>query len=182
MQEKKEYQIVAAQEQDIKKVAWLYDSVLEWEVGKENFSGWEPGEYPQEWTARELFRDGGLYCIFDGEKVIASAGYDSRYDDCFERINWSRDISAEQTLVIHTLTVHPDYRRLGLGEKLMRFGFQLVRDRGLKGVRIDTNAGNLPALRLYQRLGYTEAGRLSDNVHYDGDRMTYVFLEWYTEE
>ena len=50
---------------------------------------------------------------------------------------------------------------------------------GLEGIRIDTWVENTPALKLYHKLGYRDVAVLSDNVHYEGDRMAYQFLEWY---
>lgn len=175
-----QYQIVLAEEKDIPKIAQLYDAITKAETEGENFSGWEQGEYPQEWTAKQLFEAGGLYCIFDDTgKIIASAAYDNCHDDCYAKVNWKNSIPNEQTLCIHTLAVHPDYRRLGLGEKMMRFGFEKTKELGLEGIRIDTWVNNFPGLRLYHRLGYQDAQILSDNVHFDGDQMEYQFLEWY---
>ena len=181
--EEQEYSIVLATLQDVPKIAQLYDAITATEAQGENFSGWEQGEYPQEWTAKELLSAGGLYCIFDesGETVIASAAYDNCHEDCYSLVEWEKKIPNEKTLCIHTLAVHPDYRRWGLGEKLMRFGFEKVRELGLEGIRIDTWVNNLPGLRLYHRLGYQDAQVLSENVHYDGDTMAYQFLEWYPD-
>ena len=181
--EEQEYSIVLATSKDVLKIARLYDAITAAEAQGKNFSGWEQGEYPQEWTAKELLSAGGLYCIFDknGETAIASAAYDNRHEDCYSLIKWEKEIPNEKTLCIHTLAVHPDYRCLGLGEKMMRFGFEKAKELGLEGIRIDTWVNNLPGLRLYHRLGYRDAQVLSENVHYDGDRMAYQFLEWYPD-
>ena len=175
--------ILPALESDIPKIAQLYDDITEAEAAGQNFSGWEKGEYPEEWTARELYERGGLYVVLDatGRKVIASAAYDNDHEPCYERVAWSRPIPSEQTLCVHTLAVHPDCRGRGLGEKLMRFGFEQASERHLAGVRIDTWVGNEPGLRLYHRLGYRDAGVLEQDVHYSGDRMASQFLEWYGE-
>ena len=66
-----------------------------------------------------------------------------------------------------------------MGEAMMRFGFEMAEKLGLKGIRIDTWVENTPALKLYHKLGYRDVAVLSDNVHYEGDRMAYQFLEWY---
>ena len=176
--------MVPAVEEDLPKLGELYDLITLREAEGENFSGWAQGEYPQEWTARELFETGGLYVLLDENsgKLIASAAYDNQHDDAYQRVRWSRDIPNDRTLCVHTLAVHPDYRRKGLGEQLMRFGVVQMRRQGLQGIRIDTWVGNLPGLRLYHRLGYRDAGILNQNVHYEGDTMAYQFLEWYDEE
>ena len=136
--------------EDLPKLGALYDIITRREAQEGNFSGWAVGEYPQEWTARELFEAGGLYVLLDEDsgELIGSAAYDNRHDDAFEQVRWSQDIPNDRTLCIHTLAVHPDYRRRGLGEQLMRFGVEQMRRQGLLGIRIDTWVGNLPGLRL----------------------------------
>lgn len=176
--------IFPAVEEDLPKLGALYDIITRREAQEGNFSGWAVGEYPQEWTARELFEAGGLYVLLDEDsgELIGSAAYDNRHDDAFEQVRWSRDIPNDRTLCIHTLAVHPDYRRRGLGEQLMRFGVEQMRRQGLLGIRIDTWVGNLPGLRLYHRLGYRDVNILNQNVHYEGDTMAYQFLEWYDRD
>lgn len=169
-----------ATEQDIPTIAALYDRITEREAKGTNYSGWAQGEYPMEWTARELLEAGGLYCMTDQSgKVVASAAYDNRHDSCYDDVVWGKDIPSEQTLCIHTLAIDPDCRGQGLGEAMMRFGFEMAEKLGLKGIRIDTWVENTPALKFYHKLGYRDVAVLSDNVHYEGDRMAYQFLEWY---
>lgn len=49
-----------ATEQDIPAIAALYDRITEREAKETNYSGWAQGEYPMEWTARELLEAGGF--------------------------------------------------------------------------------------------------------------------------
>lgn len=59
--------------------------------------------------------------------------------------------------IIVTLGVDPDWRRRGLGERLMRAceaRFELPR------FRLQVRKSNTPAIRLYQKLGYTIVDRL----------------------
>jgi len=61
----------------------------------------------------------------------------------------------------------------------MRFAQQQAQQNGMEGVRIDTGVGNLPGLHLYHRLGFADVQTLQQDVHYEGDRTEYQFLEWY---
>ena len=51
------------------------------------------------------------------------------------------------------LVVHPDFRRQGLGKNLLRQLFRTFRDRGEPHVDLKVEAGNVPAIRLYERVG-----------------------------
>ncbi len=59
------------------------------------------------------------------------------------------------------LAVHPDARRLGLGENLLRQVFQTFRTKGASAVDLKVETGNASAIRLYERAGMYR-------VSYDG--------------
>ena len=51
------------------------------------------------------------------------------------------------------LAVHPDFRRLGIGGCLLRQVFGAFRARGASNIDLKVDAGNAPAIRLYERVG-----------------------------
>ena len=51
------------------------------------------------------------------------------------------------------LVVHPDFRRQGLGKNLLLQLFRTFQDRGEPHVDLKVEAGNEPAIRLYERVG-----------------------------
>ena len=62
-------------------------------------------------------------------------------------------------LVIHTLTMAPEMSGRGYGTRMVRFAMEEARRRGCTVMRLDTYVGNLPAQRLYAKLGFRIAGR-----------------------
>ena len=63
----------------------------------------------------------------------------------------------EHLLVLHTLVVDPTIARHGYGTQFVRFYARRARALGCTVLRIDTNAKNAAARRLYARLGFREA-------------------------
>ena len=51
------------------------------------------------------------------------------------------------------LAVHPDFQRQGVGEGLLRQVFRTFRRRGAPHLDLKVEAGNAPAIRLYERVG-----------------------------
>ena len=51
------------------------------------------------------------------------------------------------------LAVHPNARRLGIGENLLRRVFQNFKARNASAVDLKVETGNVEAIRLYRRLG-----------------------------
>lgn len=56
---------------------------------------------------------------------------------------------------IHALWVDPDHRRQGLGETVVRAMATLARDHRMPSMMLQVEAGNTPAIALYQGLGFT---------------------------
>jgi ribosomal-protein-alanine N-acetyltransferase len=59
---------------------------------------------------------------------------------------------------IATVASHPDWRGCGLGQRLMLALLDAAMARGAATSTLEVRAGNLPARRLYEKLGYEVAG------------------------
>ncbi|MBG0789985.1 MAG: ribosomal protein S18-alanine N-acetyltransferase [Desulfovibrionaceae bacterium] len=56
------------------------------------------------------------------------------------------------------LAVHPDFRRRGLGEKLLRECFRVCIEENVGKSFLDVKISNEPALGLYRKFGYKQIG------------------------
>ena len=57
---------------------------------------------------------------------------------------------------LHILGVHPEFRRRGLGYRLMLEAMGRLRQNGFKRVELDMDSLNSRALPLYEQLGFRE--------------------------
>jgi [ribosomal protein S18]-alanine N-acetyltransferase len=55
---------------------------------------------------------------------------------------------------ITNLGVHPRYQRQGIGEAVVRRGLEVARDTGCLKATLEVRPSNLPAVRLYEKLGF----------------------------
>ena len=62
----------------------------------------------------------------------------------------------ENEIIGHVIAiaVHPEHRRKGIGRKLMETVLQEFKKLGVKKVYLEVRVNNLPALRLYEKLGF----------------------------
>ena len=61
-------------------------------------------------------------------------------------------------MVLHTLTIDPNTGGKGYGKAFAAFYEQYARENGCSYLRMDTNARNKTARKMYAGLGYWEAG------------------------
>ncbi|MBE6958330.1 MAG: ribosomal-protein-alanine N-acetyltransferase [Ruminococcaceae bacterium] len=59
---------------------------------------------------------------------------------------------------VMNVAVHPDYRRQGIGEKLMLALTDTLREKGIKYLMLEVRQSNAPAIALYEKLGFTQVG------------------------
>jgi ribosomal protein S18 acetylase RimI-like enzyme len=78
--------------------------------------------------------------------------------DEYSDLKWS---SPQKRMVIHRMSVHPEYRRTGLGSELMKFAEILARSRGCPYIRTDTNSKNEKMKTLFTKFGYTFIGEVN---------------------
>jgi len=60
---------------------------------------------------------------------------------------------------IATIATHPDFRKQGIGEKLLSFTLQSAKGEGAVTSFLEVREGNTAALMMYHKFGYVESGR-----------------------
>ena len=144
---------------DIPQVAAIYDRILTEEEQGRAVVGWIRGVYPTERTARDALEAGTLFVLEQEGKIAAAAKIDRNQVPEYDNAPWRYpDAPDSQVMVLHTLVVDPAFAGRGCGKQFVAFYEEHARACGCPYLRMDTNAKNAAARRLYSRLGYWEAG------------------------
>ncbi len=158
--------ICLAVKDDVNEVANLYDVANEYYQKRVNYSGWEKGIYPVIDDAKSAFDEECLYVVRmagkdknDGE-IVASIVLNSTYDDAYHDVKWNIRLDSADVLVIHTLVVHPEYRKYGIAKKLIDFAHEIAIKQSKKAIILDTYEKNLPAINLYEQCGFNYVGQV----------------------
>jgi len=59
---------------------------------------------------------------------------------------------------IATIAVHPEYRQLGIGKRLLAYALRAARWQGMHTATLEVRAGNLAAQAMYCKFGFVIAG------------------------
>jgi [ribosomal protein S18]-alanine N-acetyltransferase len=110
-------------------------------AGEENiFAGWEQSERPYPWTARQ----------FLGTDVSRTLVWDEKGAP---RGFASLQLVGEEAYLLNIM-VDPALRRTGRGERMLQKVMIVARRKGASRMLLDVEAGNKPALALYQKAGF----------------------------
>ena len=143
---------------DISGIAAIYDRILTEEEAGRASVGWVRGVYPTEASAREALEAGELFVMAEEGVLTAAARINQTQVPVYSRVPWRWQAPPERVMVLHTLVVDPAFAGRGCGKQFVAFYEEHARACGCPYLRMDTNAKNAAARRLYSRLGYWEVG------------------------
>lgn len=131
-------EIKLAETREIKIIYDFYEEVCKELEGAKYSPLWQIGFYP---------------CLADIENHISNKNMyisviDGRIASAMATVNHG-DYSS-----LHLFAVHSDFRNQHLGKQMMNKLFEISKERGNSRIILDVVKGNLPAERLYQKMGF----------------------------
>lgn len=146
--------IEKANERDIEELERLYDDLNDYFAVSVNYPGWIKGIYPVRETAEEGIKEENLFVLRMDNRIAGSIILNHKPEDAYQQVKWLIESDYSDVVVIHTLVVHPDFMKKGVGNKLMEFADIYCRETGMRSIRLDVSIDNLPAIALYEKHGY----------------------------
>ena len=99
------------------------------------------------------------FVAIENNVIIGGVNIDKDQDKTYLDINW--EDTSDSFLVVHRLAVKEEFWKKKIGKKLMVFAENMVLEKGLISIRLDTYSGNPKAMEFYRRLGYRELGSIN---------------------
>lgn len=76
------------------------------------------------------------------------------------------------------VAVHPEYRRKGIAEALVNALVGSLKEQGSRCLTLEVRASNLPAQKLYEKLGFTLIGKRPRYYHNPKEDALILRKEW----
>lgn len=127
------------------------------DMAKSNIPQWTLA-YPRKEHYQKDVKQQGLYKVMNNHKIVGVMTILPENDPPYQTIGgWLRSNS----LVIHRVLVHPEFRKLGIAQKLFDFAANLGIKTGFESIKIDTHLENYKMRKFleknkYQSIGYLE--------------------------
>ena len=148
-----------AANEDLESVITFYDDVMKHtpEIGR--FARWQKGKHPTTDGIRAYIEEGSMYVYKEDDAFVGAMALTLYQGKDYHAIEWSRQVADNEVAVLHILAVSPDCQGKGIGSEMIREAIRLARANGMKAVRLDALASNIPAHRLYKSLGFEFRGQ-----------------------
>ena len=162
---------------DMEAIEDTYNEHFKYEIEHGAFTVFKKGIYPTGKDAEKAIKSGALYMYEENNNIAGSIIVDDVQPAEYEGIVWRQSLRPDEVKVIHLLMVRPSMTGMGVASSLIKYAVELARDHLCKAVRLDTGSQNIPAVSLYEKLGFqivaTASMKVGDRIEHSG----HLFLE-----
>lgn len=142
------------QESDIDELEIVYNIMNDYLESNVNYTGWKKGIYPARQTAVDAIADNNLYVAKYNSEIIGSVILSHKPEPAFGKADWKVELEYKDILVIYTFVVNPKFLKIGVGQALLQLIIDHSKNIGIKAIRLDVYKGNIPAIKLYEKMGF----------------------------
>ena len=104
------------------------------------------------------------FVALEGERVVGYVG--------------SQTVIDESDMM--NIAVHPDFRRKGIAEALIATLEEALREKGSLALTLEVRASNVPAISLYEKLGFLQAGIRKNYYRNPKEDARILRKEWHS--
>ena len=150
-----------ATENDIESIAKIYEAIHDEEEKGMAVIGWIRNVYPTRKTAEDGVKRDDLFVLEDEGIIVAAAVINQIQVEEYQYATWKHRAGDAEVMVLHALVVDPYMKGRGYGKAFVAFYENYAKQYHCVALRMDTNARNAAARKLYHKLGYEEIGIVS---------------------
>lgn len=151
-------EIQRAETADLDDIEKIYDRIHDAEEQGQCTVGWIRAVYPTRKTAEDALNRKDLFAMKENGQLVATAIINQIQVAEYQKVTWKQRVKEDAVMVLHCLAVDPAQMRNGYGKAFIAFYETYARQCGCTALRMDTNAKNTRARKLYQTLSYEEVG------------------------
>ena len=141
--------------EDLEELTSLYDDLNDYLEAHINYPGWKKGVYPTREDAAAGIAEGSLFVAVDGGRIVGTFILRHKPEEGYALADWGNQPDYREILVLYTFAVHPRFLRRGIGREMLAFIRTYAARENMNALRLDVFENNLPAIRLYEQMGFS---------------------------
>lgn len=148
------YNVRIAESGEFEKVRAFYFEMIDKLETEKYGPGWKKDIYPAPNELKDAIAGRELYILELEKRLAAVMILNSSRGDGYEKLEAESGIKGGDALLIHALGVGFEFQRKGIAAAMVRHAISVAKEKGCLAVRLDVLSGNVPAERLYPKLGF----------------------------
>lgn len=165
-----------ARKENLDEIRAAYIDLIENTPGMDKCTQWVYGKRPCDELILDYIQKGEMYIQYENDEIAGMMSVTMGQGENYHQISWNGNFLDDEVCVIHLLAVTPAFQKNGIGRKLMTSAFELAKKQGIKAVRLDVLVENIPAQKMYEKLGFTNCCHEKMFVENSGI-LDFYFLE-----
>lgn len=145
--------------EDYESIIAFYDDVTERTPDMAVYARWNKRKHPTLEGIKAYIEEGSMYLYKEEEVIVGAVAVTMYQGEDYHAIEWSQQVADDKAAVIHILAVNPDFQSKGIGTEMILEAINLAKEKGMQAIRLDALASNIPAHRMYERLGFEYRGK-----------------------
>lgn len=150
-------ELILCTPEDLDVLTSLYAQAVEYLESHVNYPKWH-SDYPSRDNIQSCIQAGTQFICTENGCTVGAVVLNEEPGGRYEAVSWTSPLRQGEYLVLHTLAVSPACYGQGIGSKMVALCIQYARKNGYKAIRLDVVPGNVPAIRLYEKMGFAYAG------------------------
>lgn len=129
-------------------------------LASQNIDQWQNGYPNAEQVENDIEKSESFVVVNDDDTIMATSMFTLRKEPTYKKIIGGEWLVAEHKDygVIHRLAIKKEYRKLGLATFLFDKFHQVLLEKNIQSLKIDTHEDNLGMQSLIKKLGYQYCG------------------------
>ena len=140
--------------EEFENIRGFYHYITDWLDTVHYGPGWKKDIYPSPEELTDALNNKQLWVYEINGEYAGGMIINSVPNDGYSQVNWNVDCEDDEVTLIHALGVKPEYQGRGIASEMVKHAINLAKTKKHKALRLDVLQGNLPAERLYPKLGF----------------------------
>lgn len=132
----------------------FYHHLIDEISGKPHRPKWVKGIYPSDDYLKESLVQKELFVGSLNGELCAAMIVNQKHHEEYNNIPWPTEASENEVAIIHALGILPAHEGKGRGSQMLKAVVTQAKMQKQKAIRLDVLTDNIPAIRLYEKLGF----------------------------
>ncbi len=161
---------------DFDAIKKLYSDIIDHQKYDEYSPDWHKDIYPCDQDYITHINNNEFYIGIIDENIVTAAVLTDGDDPIYQKVNWKYKYEENNITVLHLFAVAVEQRRKGISKEMLDYLFEVAREKGKQVIHLDIAYGNLPAEKLYLKMGFEYTDTV-DVYYQDTGDMKAVVME-----